>query len=383
MMTPARIGKGGYYRFEIDWTATLGFRIDRSSETRSLREYHALVALLWELRENGQIDVLRAFAKGDISIGALKQAKRAQRLKSDSILSDMALLRPLWHQDAKCPKAIDPKLPHSDECLGAIDITLPRMGRGKETRARYVTSLTKLRGFEVLPASALVRDLAAVDWSALRTRWAASGSDWNHLRRGISRFLSVLLDDVYHPFRRQVVKAIEIAPENERIPELTVEQFWAIVMRTPEHARPCYVTLAATGMRDRQEYLRCRKVNLNAKTCSIAVPGTKTAASKARIYVDPELWPWIEAGIPSPLQYKWMRIHWKRATLAEGHADLRLHDLRHLYAQLATDEGAASPKVQAALRHTDPRTTARYQAQKDRGEVARLVGRALLNRRVG
>lgn len=42
-MTPSRIGGTGFYRFEIDWTATLGFRIDRSAETTVKREYDALV----------------------------------------------------------------------------------------------------------------------------------------------------------------------------------------------------------------------------------------------------------------------------------------------------------------------------------------------------
>ena len=56
---------------------------------------------------------------------------------------------------------------------------------------------------------------------------------------------------------------------------------------------------------------------------------------------------------------------------------LRLHDLRHCHGQWATDEGAPESKVQAALRHASPVMTRRYVLKKDRGEVARMVGRAL------
>ncbi len=57
-MSPTRIRGNGSYRFEIDWTAKLGFRIDRSAETTVKREYDALVAVLYELRANGQIEIL-------------------------------------------------------------------------------------------------------------------------------------------------------------------------------------------------------------------------------------------------------------------------------------------------------------------------------------
>src|SRR4051812_20171342 len=143
-MSPSRIGKSGSFRFEIDWTAKLGFRIDRSAETPVKREYDALVALLYELRANGQIEVLRRFARGEIAIATLKQAKRLGRVKSDTLLADLSLLERLWHHDASCPRRVDPRVVHSEECLGAVDRVLPRMGKG-ETNRRYATSLAKLR----------------------------------------------------------------------------------------------------------------------------------------------------------------------------------------------------------------------------------------------
>jgi hypothetical protein len=104
------------------------------------------------------------------------------------------------------------------------------------------------------------------------------------------------------------------------VPDLPVETFWAIVDATPEHARPCYVTLAATGMR-LGEYLGCTKRHLVPAKFAIDVPGTKTDESanadlrrRRALAVD-------RAGIPSPLGENWMRIYWRRACLALGAAE--------------------------------------------------------------
>jgi integrase len=134
--------------------------------------------------------------------------------------------------------------------------------------------------------------------------------------------------------------------------------------------------------------------------------------------VDPELWPWIKQGIPSPLRENWMRIYWRRACLAVGAAERvgtgefrtvrvkratsgpyrtgetpqfrevevtrykgpTLHDLRHLYAQLADEEGATDTQVMGALRHSNPAQTREYKRRRAAGEVARMVGNQLLRR---
>jgi integrase len=412
-MSPSRIGRNGSFRFEIDWTAKLGFRIDRSAETTVKREYDALVALLYELRANGQIEVLRRFARGEIAIATLKQAKRLGRVKSDTLLADLSLLERLWHRDAQCPLRADPPAPHSDECLGATDRILPRMAKG-ETNRRYATSLAKLRRVAKteLPDSAAVQDLARVDWQSLFERWPGGGSDWNHMRRAVSKLLSTILGHPHHPTRLEIIGKIPLAGEEERVPELTVDEFWSIVEATPEHARPCYVILAATGMR-LGEYLRCTEEHLVPAKYSIRVPGTKTKRSRRVIELGPEAWPWIEAGIPSPLKSRWIHIHWWRACVKLGfgrneqlvvkgvpqfktvrragkadervpilrYAGLRIHDLRHVTGQVATDEGATTAQVGDALGHSDYKTTARYQRRRHSRVVGQKVSSALFQPR--
>ena len=62
---------------------------------------------------------------------------------------------------------------------------------------------------------------------------------------------------------------------------------------------------------------------------------------------------------------------------AKRYSGLRIHDLRHLYGQLASDAGAPTAKIQVALRHADPKMTRRYEMRRAKGEVAQLVGREL------
>ena len=358
-MTPKRT-RSGMLQFELDWKS-LGIRINRSSETKNLREYRGLVALLWQLRHNGQTDVLRAFASGQISIADLKQAQKTDRLKSDSLLSDMAVHRPLW---------------------SAIEDTLPKMGKSEATRGRYYTSLRKLRRLSGLPASAKVEALSSLDWKALRTRWEGSEADWNHLRRAVSSFLTQLMGDVFHPFRRAVVKRIPREDEGSgREPDIDVDRFLEIVARTPDHAKPCYWTLALTGMRVESEYLRCREKHMDPHAFTVDIPGRKTGrSSQAKVEVDPAFWHWIELGVPAPLQINWMRKYFKRAVREMGLGHLMLRDLRHTFAQIASDEGVPTALIQGSMRHRDPRMTRRYEMRKGKGQVAAAIGRAFKRR---
>lgn len=359
-MSPSRTSgpDGGNFRFDRVFPGV--GRIRCSSGTDRTGEFRKRDAILTKLFENAQLEVLRSFQRGEITIEQLVEADRVGRLKGADLMSEMALRQPLWT---------------------AIDETLPNMGTSAETRRRYFTSLAKLQrlGARWLPASAQVGDLASVDWKQLSAAWGGSAADWNHMRRALSTFLSTALGDVYHPLRRTVMKQIALRSERPRVPDLAVEQFWRIIALTPEHARACYVVLAASGMR-LGEYLRCTRENLRPDSHAIQVPGTKTAASADMIFVAEELWPWVERGIPSPLQRKWMWTYWKRACRAVGQPDLRLHDLRHFYSQLADEAGASTEMVMAALRHSNPATTRGYKTRKVKGEVARMVGSALTRR---
>ncbi len=332
-------------------------RIARSSGTSSPKEFARRDGLLTELADAGQLEALRAFQAGDLLIEHLIEAKRSGELTSNYLLRDVKLDQNLW--DA------------FDDLYGKT--------KDRSTYHRYHSTARKFAriALTAIGRGARVRDLRRIDWSRLRQQWGGSSADWNHLRRMISRSLTQWMGDVYDPFRREVVKRIPREKEIPRIPDITIELFWEILARTPDYAQPCYVTLVATGMR-LGEYLRCDKSHLSASTCSIDVPGTKTADSKARVFVDEALWPWIEAGIPAPLNDTWIRHYWKRSAREMGKGELRLHDLRHAYAIFASDAGVPTAQIQAALRHAGPEMTRRYEMQRSRRSVAETVGRVLL-----
>ncbi len=355
-MSPERTASG-YYRFAIDLRRLGLGKVRVSSRTKNAVEFARREQIIRKLaRDESQIDVLRAFVASRIQIEQLVAADRDGKLGSAGLMVDLAIAAPLW---------------------AALDGALPRMGKGA-TRARYATSRRKLArvAADLLPANAIVADLARVDWPVLREAWGGSAADWNHLRRMVSRFLTVALGDVYHPFRRKVMGMIPLRSEAPRVTDLSVDLFHAIMARVPDHARACYYVLALTGMRV-GEYLRCTRESIRPDAFGVAVPGTKTEESAAVVYVAESLWPWITAGIPAPLGYKWMREYFKRAVRELGHDDLILHDLRHCFGQYAINEGVAQSKVQKAMRHADPKMTANYVAQKDKREVADAIERAL------
>ncbi len=349
-----RVSKGGSYRIDR-WFRGVG-RIALASGAFTKDGLKKRDALLTRLYDKGRLDILRAIRGREITITEVLDADRRDEL--DSVVGvNRVLARNLWER---------------------VDTWVPTSAKGKQTRRRYEVSFRKLKRTGVLPETATVEDLSSVDWKRVESEWEGSAADYNHIWRAVSKFLSDVLEDVYHPFRRQVMKAIPRRPEPPRVPDISPELFWKIVEATPEFVRSSYVVLAVTGLRV-GEYLALTQFDLLPHTHGIRVKGTKTAASSATVRVAPSLWGHVEAAVPSPLQYGWLRKYWKRALVeVEADSDLRLHDLRHCCAQWAVEEGVPEAKIQAQLRHTNPAMTRRYSAQRDRGEVASAVADHLM-----
>jgi integrase len=354
-----RTSENGAIRFNRDFSRNGIGRITNSSRTSDPKEFARRDALLTKLHDWGQFDALRAFKRGDLSIEELIEADREGRLNSADLQAYLTLKRPLWK---------------------AIDDTLPRMGKSPGTRSRYKLSLTqslKKKASNWLPESARVQDLERVRWDELRAVWGKSHADWNHMRRALSAFLTVLFDDKYNPFRRRIMKAVPIATEVGRVPDLTPEVFWKIMEHVPERLRASFVVLVGTGLRVRSEYLRLTRFNLKPATFSIAGVGTKTETSAEDVAVYPPLWPYVERAVPAPVGYKALRRAWAAACEKVGVA-LRIHDLRHCYGQWAVNSGVPESKVQSAMRHKTAAMTRRYTLTQEKGEASSAVGKVLL-----
>lgn len=330
-------------------------RINLVSGARTRSEFTKRDAMLTELYDTGRLELLRAIKAHHLTINAVYSAHHAGRL--GFLASDVALQGPLWE---------------------ALDAWLPRSARAEATVARYRTAVRLLRRTKALGDGARVADLAMVDWVTLRNNWPTGPTGWNHVRRAVSRFLTMALRDKFHPFRREVMGAYPVAPEPPaKVPDLSPEVFWRIVARVPEPLRPSYVTLALTGMRP-GEYVRCSATDLLPHTCAIRVPGTKTAGSADLVRVTEGAWPWIKAAIPCPVSYGILLDRWKKACAVEGKHDLTLHSLRHFYAQLLSEAGQPEARIQHGLRHRSPAMTRRYTMQRDKGENARVIEATLL-----
>lgn len=354
------------------------------TKAKTEREHQRRVVMFDVLVDDSQVEVLRALIEGRTSWEELRDAQRRGELKGSSILASVALERPLGP---------------------AVTSALPRMGKAIVTRDRYEDSLNALQRQTLVPwprTPMRVTDLAHVEWRRLAELWVTpkpdggagkSAADWNRLVAGVSRFVSIYLADPdrqprgnkYHPFRLELMGKIEKLPESERVPDLSVEVFLAIVLALPEHIRPCVYTLLLTGMRDRSEYLRCTEEHKMPATTSVRVPGKKTRKSAGVVAIDPELWPWIDAGIPSPVQYKALRNHWKTACVAVGassivdgkYRGLWLHDLRHALGQWAHDAGEPLSRIKEQLRHTTLAMTERYSRTSATRSVAKALGNVL------
>lgn len=351
-----RTSETGAIRFNRDFSRIGVGRITCSSRTTNPKEFRVRDQILTKLANSGQIDALRAFKRGELTIEQLLSADREGKLKSADLLGTLILRQPLWK---------------------AVADTLPRMGKSTATRKRYSVSLAALRNkAKTLSESATLADLEHVAWQELRGNWGRSAADWNHMRRAVSVFLTAVLRDKFHPYRRAVTDRIPIAAETARTPDVTPDVFWRIVRHLPNAYQACFVAIAATGMRV-GEYIRCTPFNLKPSTFSVAVPGTKTHGSAEDVVVHRKLWRFVAAAIPSPLGYKALRRHWK-AACQKANADVRIHDLRHCFGQWAVDAGIPESKVQSALRHKTASMTRRYTKTKEKGDAANAVGEALL-----
>jgi integrase len=351
-----RTNKEGCYR--VDRVFRGVGRIAQSSGAKTVGEFRKRDALLTSLYDTGRLDVLKAIKDRRLSIPEVYSADRTGQI--GFVATDVVLDRRFWdvYEDWKDTAA-----------------------EAASTRKRYQCSFTSLSRLGVISSDAKLRALEDVDWDKLRQRWRGGPADWNHLGRALSRFLTMVLGDVYHPFRRKVVQRIPKASTPPgRVPDLTPELFWKLVKTTPDHVQASYVTLVLTGMRV-GEYLACTKDNLRPHTHSIEVPGTKTEGSAAVVQVDPSAWDWIEAAIPSTVAYKWLRIHFKRACEVLGLSDLTLHDLRHCTGQWLVNAGRPEASVQQTLRHSDPSMTRRYTRQKMKGEDAAAMACVVLPER--
>src|SRR5437773_5153450 len=177
-----RTSQNGTYRLDRVFPGV--GRIAVASGATTKEEYKKRNALLTRLYDQGRLKLLQSIRAGTLTVTEVYAAARADEL--DSLTGDRARLAAnLWD---------------------AVAAWTPTSASAAATRRRFATSFTGLKRSRVLGPTATVDDLQGVDWRALETTWTGGSSDWNHLRRAISHFLTVYLGDVHHPVRRSVMR---------------------------------------------------------------------------------------------------------------------------------------------------------------------------------
>lgn len=361
-MSPDKTGPDGNYR--IDRRFKHIGRIRRSLGTSSIREFNQRVALIEKLWKDEKYELLRAFQKGanrgGIEIEQLIEADRAGQL--GSTLSSLTLRMNLWT---------------------AIDDTLPKMGTAASTRDRYHRAFKALqrKAGAYLSVRATVADLSFVPWKQLKAEWGASNTDWMQMRRALSRFLTVYLDDLYHPARRDVMKRLPSAVEQPRKPDVSLPSFRKIVGKAKPQVQPFYWALVLTGMRV-GELLSLTVFNLHQDTHTIEIGEGKTPGSSELVRVDQRLWGFVKAAVPSRYRLEYYEKCWREAVRAAGISkQITLHDLRHCHGQWAIDAGVEESKVQSSYRHESGAMTRRYVSRASTREVSKALADVILTKK--
>ena len=333
----------------------------------AVREFDYRDGLLTKLWDRGQKDVIVALARGELDIQDLVAADRMNRL--GGLAADIATLKPLW----STWEEIIPKL---------------RTDKGRPisaaSRANYTYSMKRLKALGILPETALIADLDSVDWTRSYRAWDASAAAWNHLGRALSRFLTVVLGDKFHPLRRKVAREFPKMDEHPRVPSFTLAQFRRVLDMLPEKYRAPFIVLAYTGMR-LGELVNLTPADLDhsptvvkaggkeVKVYGIHIRDAKTAAGVRKIYVAEEFWPFVLDSVPMPITHWYLRDIWNSAidrAFPDREMDIRIHDLRHFSAQQLSDAGIPEATIQAQLGHADPSMTRMYSMQTARADTA-------------
>lgn len=308
-------------------------------------------------RYNGQRIQHETYAEGEAFLqcrqmwDALVEAGRTDVI--DLILSRrvrMADLLPSWKTGDILAVTADARL--KQPLWATVEKTLTG-----QRAARYRVSMSHLRAKNVLPETATVAALARVDWVALEAAWGKSPADWNHLRRAVGRFLSLVLRNPHHPFRAEIMFVFPTRKEEPRVPEVDP----GLIRAIPDPiVRDVAMFLALTGLRF-GEYESLTPAHWDGDI--LTVPGTKTAKAKRKLRVPREARALVTRCIPMPLSRSALNMRWREGRDDWGLAGVRFHDLRHLAGQTMADT-LDLRAVANLLGHSNVQQTHRYASRQ-------------------
>jgi integrase len=334
-MSPEKTGPDGRYRLDL---VVNGIRF-RNTTSRKLAIHNRCKGVIHKLVEAGRIDEVMLLkkkpAQGGITPLQLLDADRKNRKSIDS--KRIQLSRRV--------------LATAERIFSATD----------KTQRRYQISFTQLQQAGVITDRTRLQGLAKIDWVALEATWGNSAADWNHLRRAVSRLLTLELG-LQHPFRSELLARFPSREELERYVELSPEEFAAIIAPADPAVQDALWTLAGTGIRSESEYELLTRAMLGHYQVNIRF--SKTAGGHRNIPVDPALWQHVLNAVPCPVSVDTLSRIWSKLAAAAGRPELLLRDLRHCYGFWSLDAGIEIHVLRDAMGHKSLTTTQRYVRQR-------------------
>ena len=359
-MTPTRTSAKGRFRFDRVIQGIGGDdRLQVTSGARTLKEFRRREGILNKLIELGRLDILRALKpqqgrRAALAMSEVVEADRRERLSSLSV--EPLLVKPLW---------------------ATARATIRAMGIEPATKKQYRDRLAALERSGALPSAARVSDLASIDWRELEAGWGRSPAHWNQLRRAVSRFLTVLLGDEHHPFRRDLLKGIPARVEIDREPDFTPAAFHLAMRKLDPVYRPYIWALIGTGTRG-GELWGLEPEDLMPLTHGIRVRRKlKNRWTHRVIELEPTIYDWVKRCVPAAFSRDTVRRKWYAACRAAKLDPPRLHDLRHCHGQWTLDAGVPDADVQAQLGHQTAYMTRRYRKRAQRRATSEAIARVL------
>lgn len=350
-------------------------RIQCSSGTDKAVEFGRRNGILTKLIEAGHLETLRLFKQGTITIQQLVDADRRGKLLhlSDEVLTHGSLEAAIeeWLADAEI---------RSNTSEG-YEMSLERL-------------IAKCQVLKMLPENPTVADLEHVNWLRLHAKWGASEYSWQNMRIALGSFLGSAKNKGLRSFRTRLMPHVP-PPKLPQAPKpvLTPAKFWKLVEHMHEPARPAVVAMAVLGVGPK-EYFGITREDLDLENMTVEIRGTSDRNVQAEVKrpkrhrlvaVDPRMWDWIDKAVPTPLKYKWLRIHFDRARSEAGldskpgQRKITLYTLRHLSGQAASASGAQLHEIAQHMGHTQLSTTMDYLA----GPLAKAAARAIADTLMG
>ena len=156
-------------------------------------------------------------------------------------------------------------------------------------------------------------------------------------------------------------------PERTEHPDRSIHrsEVRALLRALAERSRPIVMMALVTGLR-RGALLRLQTTDVAMATGTIRAISKGRAGGRSTPVPITRAAAWVlrrngpvEVGKLFPVSKQLLRQDWEAARAAIGRPDLRLHDLRHTFAQRLEDAGAGD-LITDALHHSDPRLRRRY-----------------------